>query len=147
MAGGPTTTEPGAFTAARAGALGFLAAGYKTAKRGDGRRDHRREAPRRSETPSGHVFVPGNALIGYAALPPATGLARPGLGDRQWAATGSAGKSRPCSRTRPRPPLHLGGPPTEVINRALQDAGSAVVITVTSARPRPTMAARLAPTR
>src|SRR5690348_16142086 len=129
MAGGPTTIEL-VVAAARDGAPGWLAAGYKTPEAMAGEIAAVRAA---TDEPLGvHVFVPG------APYPDRRTLARylhslgPGLGAACWHADGFDGKVAPLLTDPPAiTSFTYGCPPPEVI-RALRDAGSAVVITVTS---------------
>ena len=129
MAGGPTTTDL-VVAAARTGALGWLAAGYKTPEAMAAEITAVRAA---TAEPFGvNVFVPGapypdrRALVGYLDS------LGPGLGDASWDDDGFDGK---VAALLADPPAIIsftfGCPPPGVIG-ALQDAGSAVVITVTS---------------
>jgi len=129
MAGGPTTTEL-VVAAARAGTLGWLAAGYKTPEAMAAEIAAVRAA---TAEPFGvNVFVPG------APYPDRRTLARyldslgPGLGDASWDDDGFDGKVAALLTDPPAVTSFTFGCPPPGVIRALQDAGSAVVITVTS---------------
>ena len=103
MAGGPTTADL-VIAAARAGALGFLAAGYKTPEAMAAEITAVRAA---TAEPFGvNVFVPGAPYRDAAALAGYLGSLGPGLGDasRPGTTTASTARSRRCSRIRPRSP-------------------------------------------
>jgi nitronate monooxygenase len=129
MAGGPTTTEL-VVAAARAGALGWLAAGYKTPEAMAAEITAVRAA---TAEPFGvNVFVPGTPYPDRRTLAGYLDSLGPGLGDASWDDDGFDGK---VAALLADPPAIIsftfGCPPPGVIS-ALQDAGSAVVITVTS---------------
>jgi len=131
MAGGPSTTDL-VIAAARAGALGFLAAGYKT----PGAMTAEITAVRAATAePFGvNVFVPSVpcpdawALASYLdSLGPAAAL-----GDASWDDDGFDGKVAALLADLPAVTSFTFGCPAAGVIRALQDAGSVVVITVTS---------------
>jgi nitronate monooxygenase len=129
MAGGPTTTDL-VIAAARAGALGWLAAGYKTPEAMAAEIAAVRAA---TAEPFGvNVFVPGSPYPDRRTLAAYLDSLGPGLGDASWDDDGFDGK---VAALLADPPVitsfTFGCPPPGVI-RALQGAGSAVVITVTS---------------
>jgi nitronate monooxygenase len=129
MAGGPTTTEL-VVAAARAGALGWLAAGYKTPEAVAAEITAVRAA---TAGPFGvNVFVPGTPYPDRRTLAGYLDSLGPGLGDASWDDDGFDGKIAVLLADPPAiTSFTFGCPPPGVI-RALQDAGSAVVITVTS---------------
>ena len=129
MAGGPTTTEL-VVAAARAGALGWLAAGYKTPEAMAAEIAAVRAA---TAEPFGvNVFVPGAPYPDRRTLAGYLDSLGPGLGDASWDDDGFDGKVAALLTDPPAVTgFTFGCPPPGVI-RALQDAGSAVVITVTS---------------
>lgn len=129
MAGGPTTTDL-VVAAARAGALGWLAAGYKTPEAMAAEITAVRAA---TAEPFGvNVFVPGAPYPDRRALAGYLDSLGPGLGDASWDDDGFDGKVAALLADPPAiTSFTFGCPPPGVI-RALQDAGSAVVITVTS---------------
>ena len=129
MAGGPTTTEL-VVAAARAGALGWLAAGYKTPEAMAAEITAVRAA---AAGPFGvNVFVPGTPYPDRRTLAGYLDSLGPGLGDASWDDDGFDGKVAVLLADPPAiTSFTFGCPPPGVI-RALQDAGSAVVITVTS---------------
>jgi len=131
MAGGPSTAEL-VIAAAGAGALGFLAAGYKTPAAMAAEMADVRAA---TAQPFGvNVLLPGTPYPDPAALDRYLGSLRSAgpLGDATWDDDGFGGK---IAALLAEPPavtsFTFGCPPAEVI-RALQDAGSLVVVTVTS---------------
>ena len=129
MAGGPTTTDL-VVAAARAGAFGWLAAGYKTPEAMAAEIAAVRAA---TAEPFGvNVFVPGPPYPDRRALARYLDSLGPGVGDASWDDDGFDGK---VAALLTDPPVvtsfTFGCPPSGVI-RALQDAGSAVVVTVTS---------------
>src|SRR5215467_6325033 len=129
MAGGPTTTDL-VVAAARAGALGWLAAGYQTPEATAAEIAAVRAA---TAEPFGvNLFVPGAPYPDRRALAGYLDSLGPGLGDASWDDDGFDGK---VAALLTDPPVvtsfTFGCPPPGVI-RALQDAGSAVVVTVTS---------------
>ena len=133
MAGGPSTTGL-VIAAARAGALGFLAAGYKTPAAVAGE-----IAAVRAETtePFGvNVFVPGVPYSDPGGLAKYLGsLSTPEavtLGEATWDDDGFEGKvAALLADPPPAVSFTFGCPAAEVIG-ALQDAGSVVAVTVTS---------------
>jgi len=129
MAGGPTTTEL-VVAAARAGTLGWLAAGYKTPEAMAAEIAAVRAA---TAEPFGvNVFVPGAPYPDRRTLAGYLDSLGPGLGDASWDDDGFDGKVAALLTDPPAVTgFTFGCPPPGVI-RALQDAGSAVVITVTS---------------
>ena len=131
MAGGSSTAEL-VIAAAGAGALGFLAAGYKTPAAMAAEMADVRAA---TAQPFGvNVLLPGTPYPDAAALDRYLGSLRSAgpLGDATWDDDGFGGK---IAALLAEPPavtsFTFGCPPAEVI-RALQDAGSLVVVTVTS---------------
>jgi nitronate monooxygenase len=131
MAGGPSTADL-VIAAASAGALGFLAAGYKT----PGAMAAEISAVRAATAePFGvNVFVPGTpaadpkALARYLSSLRAAGPA----GDATWDDDGFDGKvAALLADPPPVTSFTFGCPAAEVIS-ALQAAGSTVVVTVTS---------------
>src|ERR1700745_3576490 len=129
MAGGPTTTEL-VVAAARAGALGWLAAGYKTPEAMAAEIAAVRAA---TAEPFGvNLFVPGAPYPDRRTLAGYLDSLGPGLGDASWDDDGFDGKVAALLTDPPAiTSFTFGCPPPGVI-RALPDAGSAVVITVTS---------------
>jgi len=129
MAGGPTTAGL-VIAAGRAGALGFLAAGYKTPEAMAAEITAVRAA---TAEPFGvNVFVPGEPYRDAAALAGYLDTLGPGLGDASWDDDGFDGKIAALLADPPAViSFTFGCPPPGVI-RALQDAGSAVAVTVTS---------------
>jgi len=131
MAGGSSTAEL-VIAAAGAGALGFLAAGYKTPAAMAAEMADVRAA---TAQPFGvNVLLPGTPYPDPAALDRYLGSLRSAgpLGDATWDDDGFGGK---IAALLAEPPavtsFTFGCPPAEVI-RALQDAGSLVLVTVTS---------------
>ena len=129
MAGGPTTTDL-VIAAARAGALGFLAAGYKTPEAMAAEITAVRAA---TAEPFGvNVFVPGTPYPDSGSARRLPGLARPRARRASWDDDQFGGKVAALLADPPAAvSFTFGCPPPEVI-RALHYAGSAVVITVTS---------------
>jgi nitronate monooxygenase len=131
MAGGPSTAEL-VITAARAGALGFLAAGYKTPSAMAAEIAAVRAAT--SEPFGVNIFVPGAPCADPGALHRYLGSLRAAgpTGDGTWDDDGFDGK---VAALLPDPPavtsFTFGCPAAEVIS-ALQAAGSLVMVTVTS---------------
>jgi nitronate monooxygenase len=135
MGGGPS--NPALVTAAAdSGALGFLAAGYKTAEVMSGEIDAVRKAT--SEAFGVNIFVPGAptaqadatgryvASLALDAAALGTELGNPVWDDDDWSAKVSALLADP-------PPIvsfTFGCPPREIVD-ALRAAGSVVIITVT----------------
>src|SRR5690242_12739637 len=129
MAGGPTTTEL-VVAAARAGALGWLAAGYKTPEAMAAEIAAVRAA---TAEPFGvNVFVPGAPYPDRRTLAGYLDSLGPGLGDASWDDDGFDGKVAALLTDPPAVTSFTFGCPPPGVIRALQDAGSAVVITVTS---------------
>ena len=99
MAGGPTTAGL-VIAAARAGALGFLAAGYKTPEAMAAEITAVRAA---TAEPFGvNVFVPGAPYRTPRRSPGTWTRSAPGSATRAGTTTGSTARSRHCSRIRPR---------------------------------------------
>jgi nitronate monooxygenase len=131
MAGGPSTTEL-VIAAAGAGALGFLAAGYKTPAAMTAEITAVRAAT--SEPFGVNVFVPGTPGADRWALDRYLGSLRAAgsLGTGTWDDDGFDGKLAALLADPPAvTSFTFGCSPAEVIS-ALQDAGSMVMITVTS---------------
>jgi len=129
MAGGPTTTEL-VVAAARAGTLGWLAAGYKTPEAMAAEIAAVRAA---TAEPFGvNVFVPGAPYPDRRTLAGYLDSLGPGLGDASWDDDGFDGKVAALLTDPPAVTSFTFGCPPPGVIRALQDAGSAVVITVTS---------------
>ena len=129
MAGGPTTTDL-VIAAAGAGALGFLAAGYKTPAAMTAEIAAVRVA---TAEPFGvNVFVPGVPYPDGGRLTRYLDSLGPALGDASWDDDGFDGKVAALLTDPPAVTSFTFGCPPPGVIRALQDAGSAVVITVTS---------------
>jgi nitronate monooxygenase len=131
MAGGPSRPEL-VVAAGRAGTLGFLAAGYKTAAAMTAEVAAVRTA---TSDPFGvNVFVPGLPCADREALDRYLGALRGTgpLGDATWDDDGFDGKvAALLADPPPVTSFTFGCPSAEVIS-ALQDAGSLVAVTVTS---------------
>ena len=129
MAGGPTTTGL-VVAAAGAGALGCLAAGYKT----PGAMAAEMTAVRAATAePFGvNVFVPGTPYPDAAALARYLDSLGPGRGDAAWDDDGFDGKITALLADPPAFTSFTFGCPAAEVIRALQEAGSAVAVTVTS---------------
>jgi nitronate monooxygenase len=131
MAGGPSTAEL-VIAAAGAGALGFLAAGYKTPAAMTAEIAAVRATT--SEPFGVNVFVPGTpcadpgALDRYLRFLGTTGP----LGDGTWDDDGFDGKVAALLADPPPVTSFTFGCPAAEVIRALQDAGSLVMVTVTS---------------
>jgi nitronate monooxygenase len=131
MAGGPSTADL-VIAAARAGALGFLAAGYKTPAAMAAEMAAVRAAT--SEPFGVNVFVPGLPGPDRPALDRYLGMLRGSgpLGEATWDDDGFDGK---VAELLADPPavvsFTFGSPAAEVIS-ALRDAGSLIAVTVTS---------------
>ena len=129
MAGGATTTDL-VIAAARAGALGFLAAGYKTPAAMTAEVAAVRAA---TAEPFGvNVFVPGTPYPDAGRLARYLASLGPGLGDAGWDDDGFDGKIEVLLADPPAVTSFTFGCPAAGVIRALQDAGSAVVVTVTT---------------
>jgi nitronate monooxygenase len=129
MAGGPTTAGL-VIAAARAGALGFLAAGYKTPAAMAAEIAAVRAA---TAEPFGvNVFVPGAPYPDSRALAGYLDSLGPGLGDASWDDDGFDGKVAALLADPPAVTSFTFGCPAAGVIGALQDAGSAVAVTVTS---------------
>jgi nitronate monooxygenase len=129
MAGGPTTADL-VIAAGRAGALGFLAAGYKTPEAMAVEITAVRAA---TAEPFGvNVFVPGAPYRDAATLAGYLDTLGPGLGDASWDDDGFDGKIAALLADPPAVTSFTFGCPPRGVIRALQDAGSAVAVTVTS---------------
>ena len=131
MAGGPSTTEL-VIAAARAGALGFLAAGYKAAEAMAAEIASVRAA---TAEPFGvNVFVPGVPYADAGALGRYLGsldTAAP-LGAATWDDDDFEGKVAVLLADPPPVVSFTFGCPGAGVISAFQDAGSVVVVTVTS---------------
>jgi nitronate monooxygenase len=131
MAGGPSRPEL-VIAAAQAGALGFLAAGYKTPAAMAAEIAAVRSG---TSAPFGvNVFVPGLPCVDRKALDRYLGALRGAgpLGDGTWDDDRFDGKvTALLAGPPPVVSFTFGCPPAEVI-KALQDAGSLVAVTVTS---------------
>jgi len=129
MAGGPTTADL-VIAAGRAGALGFLAAGYKTPGAMAAEIGAVRAA---TAEPFGvNVFVPGTPYPDAGTLTRYLDSLGPALGEASWDDDGFDGKVAALLADPPAVASFTFGCPVTGVIRALQDAGSAVVITVTS---------------
>jgi nitronate monooxygenase len=131
MAGGPSTADL-VIAAAGAGALGFLAAGYKTPAAMAAEITAVRAAT--AEAFGVNVFVPGAPCADHGELNRYLGSLRTAgpLGDGTWDDDGFDGKVAALLADPPAvASFTFGCPPAEVI-RALRDAGSLVAVTVTS---------------
>ena len=131
MAGGPSTTEL-VIAAAGAGALGFLAAGYKTPAAMAAEITAVRAAT--SEPFGVNVFVPGTPCADRGALDrylSSLRMAGP-LGDGTWDDDGFGGKVAALLADPPAVTSFTFGCPAAEVISALQDAGSMVLVTVTS---------------
>src|SRR6516225_895438 len=129
MAGGPSTAGL-VIAAAEAGALGCLAAGYKT----PGAMAAEITAVRAATAePFGvNVFVPGRPHGDAAALARYLDSLGPGRGDASWDDDSFDGKIAALLADPPAVISFTFGCPAAEVIRALQEAGGAVVITVTS---------------
>ena len=129
MAGGPTTTDL-VIAAAGAGALGFLAAGYKTPAAMTAEITAVRAV---TAEPFGvNVFVPGTPYPDAGRLARYLDSLGPGLGDANWDDDGFDGKIEALLADPPAVTSFTFGCPAAEVIKALQDAGSAVVVTVTA---------------
>jgi nitronate monooxygenase len=129
MAGGPTTAGL-VIAAGRAGALGFLAAGYKTPEAMAAEITAMRAA---TPEPFGvNLYVPGEPYRDATALAGYLDTLGPGLGDASWDDDGFDGKIAALLADPPAVISFTFGCPPRGVIRALQDAGSAVAVTVTS---------------
>ncbi len=129
MAGGPTTTDL-VIAAARAGALGFLAAGYKTPAAMTAQIKEVRAA---TAEPFGvNVFVPGRRYPDAGRLARYLDSLGSPLGDARWDDDGFDGKIAALLAEPPAVTSFTFGCPAAGVIRALQDEGSAVVVTVTT---------------
>ena len=131
MAGGPSTTEL-VIAAAGAGALGFLAAGYKTPAAMAAEITAVRAA---TSGPFGvNVFVPGTPCADRGALDRYLSSLRTAgpLGDGTWDDDGFGGKVAALLADPPAVTSFTFGCPAAEVVSALQDAGSMVLVTVTS---------------
>ena len=131
MAGGPSTAAL-VIAAARAGALGFLAAGYKTSGAMAAEIAAVRAAT--SEPFGVNVFVPGTPYSDAAALARYLGSlgTAADLGEATWDDDSFDGKvAALLADPPPAVSFTFGCPPAGLIS-ALRDAGSIVAITVTS---------------
>lgn len=136
MAGGPTTVEL-VVAGAGAGALGFLAGGYKTA---EGLADDMAAVAAAGVAAFGvNVFVPGaptadpERLTAYVAgLGPMAAALGVAVGEASWDEDGYADKVEVLLAAPPAAVSFTFGIPAAEVVRALQEAGSAVVLTVTT---------------
>ena len=129
MAGGPTTTGL-MIAAARAGALGFLAAGYKTPEAMAAELTAVRAA---TAEPFGvNVFVPGRPFPDAGTLTRYLDSLGPARGEASWDDDGFDGKVAALLADPPAVISFTFGCPVPGVIKALQQAGSAVVVTVTS---------------
>jgi nitronate monooxygenase len=129
MAGGPTTADL-VVAAGRAGALGFLAAGYKTPEAMAAEISAVRAA---TAEPFGvNVFVPGRPCPDAAALTRYVDSLGPGRGDASWDDDGFDGKVAALLADPPAVTSFTFGCPAAQVVQALQQAGSAVAVTVAS---------------
>jgi nitronate monooxygenase len=131
MAGGPSTTEL-VIAAAGAGALGFLAGGYKTPV---AMADEIAAVRAATAEPFGvNVFVPGTPCADPGALEVYLGSLRADgpVGDGTWDDDGFDGKVAALLADPPAVASFTFGCPDAEVVRALQDAGSLVAVTVTS---------------
>ena len=129
MAGGPTTVGL-VIAAGEAGALGFLAAGYKTPEAMTAEIGAVRAA---TAEPFGvNVFVPGGPCADRGALARYLDSLGPDAGEASWDGDGFEDKVAALLADPPAVTSFTFGCPAAPVIRALQDAGSAVVITVTS---------------
>jgi nitronate monooxygenase len=132
MAGGPTTAEL-VVAAARAGALGFLAAGYKTTEAMAAEIGAVRSA---TGEPFGvNIFVPGPPCADAAALARYLDSLRAdgAVGDPSWDDDHFDGKIAALLADPPPVVSFTFGCPSAEVIAALQGSGSIVVVTVTSA--------------
>jgi nitronate monooxygenase len=132
MAGGPTTAEL-VVAAARAGALGFLAAGYKTA---DAMAAEIAAVRAATTEPFGvNVFVPGAPCTDAARLSRyLNALSADGIvGDPSWDDDHYDGKIAALLAAPPPVVSFTFGCPSAEVVAALQGSGAIVVVTVTSA--------------
>src|SRR5712692_3818935 len=129
MAGGPSTTDL-VIAATQAGALGFLAAGYKTPEAMAAEIAAVRAAT--AESFGVNVFVPGTPYPDAGALARYLDSLGPGLGEARWDDDGFDGKIAALLAEPPAVTSFTFGCPATGVIRALQEAGSAVVVTVTS---------------
>ncbi len=136
MAGGPSTVELVAATAG-AGALGFLAGGYETAV---GLAEEMAAVRAAGVDAFGvNLFVPGDpttdpdGLAAYLAqLEPDAAALGVTLGEASWDDDDYAGKVETVLATPPAVVSFTFGVPDVDVVRALQAAGSAVLLTVTT---------------
>jgi nitronate monooxygenase len=131
MAGGPSTPEL-VIATAEAGALGFLAGGYKTPAAMAAEIAALRAA---TAEPFGvNVFVPGTPAADRGALEAYLGSLRGAgpVGDGTWDDDGFDGKVAVLLADPPAVVSFTFGCPDAEVIRALQDAGSLVAVTVTS---------------
>ena len=127
MAGGPSTPDL-VVAAAEAGALGFLAAAYKTVEAMEAETD----AVRSAGVPFAiNVFVPGAPTAEAEATARYVAGLGPGTGQAVWDDDGWDGKVEALLR-RPPPLLSFtfGCPPAELV-AAFRTAGTVVAVTVT----------------
>jgi nitronate monooxygenase len=136
MAGGPSTVEL-VVASARAGALGFLAGGYKSVA---GMADEMTQVRAAGVDVFGvNLFVPGDptadeaALAAYLAeLAPDAASVGAALGEARWNDDDYAGKVDAVLAAPPAVVSFTFGVPSVDVVRALQAAGSVVLVTVTT---------------
>ena len=122
MAGGPTTTDL-VIAAAEAGALGFLAAGYKTPEAMTAEITAVRAT---TAQPFGvNVFVPGTPYPDAGRLAKYLDSLGAAVGDASWDDDGFDGKVAALLTDPPAVTSFTFGCPAAGVIRALQDAGSA----------------------
>ncbi len=136
MAGGPSTVEL-VVASARAGALGFLAGGYKTVAGLAEEMEGVRSAG--VEVFGVNLFVPGDptadeeGLVAYLAELEAEATALgTSLGEARWNDDDYAGKLDAVLAAPPPAVSFTFGVPSGAVVRALQAAGSAVLVTATT---------------
>jgi nitronate monooxygenase len=135
LAGGASTPEL-TIAASRAGAFGFLAAGYLTAER---LREDVRRVRDAGAAPFGvNLFVPGEDAAGAAALRSYAERVRAeaarvgaGPGDPSWSDDGWESKLEVVLAERPAVVSFTFGCPDRAVVRALHDAGIEAWVTVT----------------
>ncbi len=138
MAGGPSTVDL-VVAGAAAGALGFLAGGYKTRGRpggGDGgrpgrRRRHVRRQPLRPGRPDGRSSR-GPGRLRLARLEPDAAALGVALGEAPWDDDDYPAKVEAVLAAPPAVVSFTFGIPAVDVIRALQAAGTAVLLTVTT---------------
>ncbi len=129
MGGGPSTAAL-VIAAARAGALGFLAAGYKTPAAMAAEMAAVRAAT--SEPFGVNVFVPGLPCRDREALDQYLNALPGPLGEATWDDDGFDGKIAALLAGPPAVVSFTFGSPAAEVVSALRDAGSLIAVTVTS---------------